>query len=702
MASAAQPESLLSRPVSTLKGVGPRVAAHLERLGITAVRDLLFHLPIRYQDRTRVTPIGALRPFADAQVEATIELTQVQFGRRRALLCRVSDGTGALTLRFFHFTRAQQDNLRRGVRLRCYGEVRPGPMTLEMIHPEYQRVDQRDPAPVEDRLTPVYPITQGLHQANLRRLIAQALECLARPADVGPELDECVPGDAAIARAPSLTESLRYVHRPPPGADVEALAARVHPAQRRLAFDELLAHHLSLRQRRTEVAHRRAPVLGTAGELSRAFLARLGFELTAAQRRVAGEIYADLARPVPMMRLVQGDVGSGKTVVAALAALCAIEAGRQAALMAPTELLAEQHLRTFRRWFEPLGVRVLWLSGKVGRGERARVLTGLAQHGGAIVIGTHALFQEPVVFANLALVIVDEQHRFGVHQRLLLRDKGASGDAAPHQLIMTATPIPRTLAMVGYADLDNSVIDELPPGRQPVQTSVIPDTRRAEIIERMLAARRDNRQIYWVCTLIEESESLQCQAATDTAAELAASLPGVRVGLVHGRLKPADKDEVMLAFARRDLDLLVATTVIEVGVDIPNASLMIIENPERLGLAQLHQLRGRVGRGTRQSDCILLYHAPLSELARQRLAIIRETSDGFAIAERDLALRGPGELLGTRQAGALEMKVADLARDADLLEEAVRIAERLLRDHPGQAQRIVNRWLANALHYVEA
>jgi ATP-dependent DNA helicase RecG len=691
---------LQSQPVTSLRGVGPRVAQRLVNLGIETVQDLLFHLPLRYQDRTRVVPIGSLRPGDEAVIEGTVDLAEVKFGRRRMLLVRLSDGTGALMLRFFHFNANQQAGFTRGVRLRCFGEVRPGVVTLEMIHPDYRRMDAAAVEAVEEHLTPIYPSTEGVHQLTLRALTEQALERLAQAGDAG--LREWLPAELLREfKLPSLAAAIRYVHRPPPEASIESLEAGRHPAQQRLVFEELLAHHLSLRQLRHAAKAQRAPGLDGDGRLRARFAAALAFALTGAQRRVGAEIAADLAREHPMLRLVQGDVGSGKTVVAALAALQAVEAGTQVAVMAPTELLAEQHYRNFHAWLAPLGVEVAWLSGKIKGRARDAALAALAEGRAAVAIGTHALFQEDVRFARLGLVIVDEQHRFGVHQRLALRDKGRQGELRPHQLTMTATPIPRTLAMTLYADLDASVIDELPPGRSPVQTVVIPDSRRPEIVERVRQACAQGRQAYWVCTLIEESEALQCQAAADTAAQLAEALPELRVGLVHGRLKPREKEAVMAAFKVHGLDLLVATTVIEVGVDVPNASLMIVENAERLGLAQLHQLRGRVGRGAQQSNCVLMYHGPLSEQARSRLGVLRDTTDGFEIARRDLELRGPGEVLGTRQTGLLSLRIADLLRDQDLLPGIERAAERLLSAYPEHVAPLIRRWLGDAGRYGE-
>lgn len=689
---------LQSQPVTALRGVGPRAAQRLANLGIVTVQDLLFHLPSRYQDRTRVVPMGSLRPGDQAVVEGTVDLAEVKFGRKRMLLVRIADGTGALTLRFFHFNANQQTGFARGTRVRCYGEVRPGTVTLEMIHPEYHRVDPSAIEPVEEHLTPIYPTTEGLHQLSLRALTDQALERLARAGDGG--LQDWLPPELLRQfRLPSIAAALRYVHRPPPEASVESLETGRHPAQQRLVFEELLAHHLSLRQLRHAAKAQRAPRLDGTGVLRERFVAALPFALTAAQQRVFADIAADLARDHPMLRLVQGDVGSGKTVVAALAALQAIEAGAQVAVMAPTELLAEQHQRNFRDWLTPLGVEVAWLSGKVKGRMRAAAVTALAEGRAQVAIGTHALFQEDVRFARLGLVIVDEQHRFGVHQRLALRDKGKQGALHPHQLTMTATPIPRTLAMTLYADLDASIIDELPPGRTPVQTVVIPDSRRPEVVERVRDACAQGRQAYWVCTLIEESEALECQAAADTAAQLVVALHDVRVGLVHGRMKPREKEAAMAAFKAHQVDLLVATTVIEVGVDVPNASLMIIENAERLGLAQLHQLRGRVGRGAAQSSCVLLYRAPLSAPARARLGVLRDTTDGFEIARRDLELRGPGEVLGTRQTGLLNLRIADLVRDQEQLPAVERAAARLLADYPTHVTPLIRRWLGDAGRY---
>ncbi len=686
---------ILDDPVIKLNGVGPKLAQTLERLKILRVGDLLFHLPLRYQDRTRLTPIGALRIYHEAQIEGTIEAAQIVFGRRRSLVCRVSDGTGALHLRFFYFSRSQQNRLAAGRRVRCFGEARRGPKTIEMIHPECQVIDLDDPPPVAEVLTPIYPATEGLHQPRLRKLTDQALAIM----DSYEVVDELIPtGIMDKLGLPGLHEALRFVHRPPPDASTEQLAESVHPAQRRLVFEELLAHQISLKRLRENARDFAAPKIAGSSLRARLFEG-FGFDLTHAQQRVIEELDRDIASGVPMLRLLQGDVGAGKTAVAATVATVLIEHGYQVALMAPTELLAEQHARNLQRWFEPLDVDVVLLTSRLTKAARAPLLERLASDRPALAIGTHALFQSDVAYGRLGLIIVDEQHRFGVDQRLALRDKGAREGFRPHQLIMTATPIPRTLAMTAYADLDVSVLDELPPGRKPVRTAVLPETRRHEIVERIAAACREGRQVYWVCPLIDESEALQYQAATDTAEQLAEALPDIRIGLVHGRLPEKDKDAAMAAFVQGKTALLVATTVVEVGVDVPNASLMIIENAERLGLSQLHQLRGRVGRGGQQADCLLLYKAPLSPMAKERLQVMRETTDGFVIADRDLALRGPGELLGTRQAGASQFRIADLSRDAALLLDVQKTATQLLSDHPVAARELIGRWLAERVEY---
>ncbi|MBC2679359.1 ATP-dependent DNA helicase RecG [Pseudomonas baltica] len=680
--------------VTALKGVGEAMAEKLAKVGLENLQDVLFHLPLRYQDRTRVVPIGALHPGQDAVIEGVVSGADVSMGKRRSLLVRLGDGSGSLSLRFYHFSNAQKEALKRGTHLRCYGEARPGASGLEIYHPEYRVLTGEEDIPVEQNLTPIYPTTEGLTQQRLRQLSQQALDLL------GPRsLPDWLPLELAREhRLAPLDEAIRYLHRPPPDADLEELAVGHHWAQHRLAFEELLTHQLSQQRLRESLRAQRAPALPLAKDLPGRYLHNLGFAPTGAQRRVGAEIAYDLSQPEPMLRLVQGDVGAGKTVVAALAALQALEAGYQVALMAPTEILAEQHFITFQRWLEPLGIEVAWLAGKLKGKARVSALERIV--GGApMVVGTHALFQAEVQFARLALVIIDEQHRFGVQQRLALRQKGVGGTLCPHQLIMTATPIPRTLAMSAYADLDTSVLDELPPGRTPVNTVLVADSRRPEVVERVRAACAEGRQAYWVCTLIEESEELTCQAAQSTFEELTLALGELRVGLIHGRMKPVEKAAVMALFKAGELQLLIATTVIEVGVDVPNSSLMIIENPERLGLAQLHQLRGRVGRGSAASHCVLLYHPPLSQIGRERLGIMRETNDGFVIAEKDLQLRGPGEMLGTRQTGLLQFKVADLMRDADLLPAVRYAAQVLIERWPGHVTPLLERWLRHGQQY---
>lgn len=683
--------------VTSLKGVGGKVAERLAKLNIFSVQDLLFHLPLRYEDRTRVYQIADLMPLMHATVLAEVVSSEVQFGKRRSWLVKVKDHSGYLTLRFFHFTAAQKNAVVPGVTLRCFGEAKRGPRGLEMLHPEY-RLQQDDALPeVAETLTPVYPTTEGMKQASWRSLTDAALQYLQRF-----QPDEWIP--ANLLRHPwSLTDALLYIHRPPPDASLSLLEQGKHPAQQRLIIEELTAQQLSMYKLRSQGQQQQGIALQIDASLEQQFLSRLPFQPTGAQQRVVTEIRQDLAKNLPMLRLVQGDVGSGKTLVAALSALTAIGQGYQVALMAPTELLAEQHAASFSRWFEPLGITVGWLGGKSKGKARQQALDDIASGQVQMVIGTHALFQQQVIFRQLALIIIDEQHRFGVHQRLALREKGGNGNHYPHQLVMTATPIPRTLAMTAYADLDTSIIDELPPGRTPVTTVAIPDSRRDDIINRVRqVVLQEKRQAYWVCTLIEESEALQCQAAEDAALALQQALPELNIGLVHGRLKSAEKQQVMQSFSSGELHLLVATTVIEVGVDVPNASLMIIENPERLGLAQLHQLRGRVGRGSTASHCVLLYHAPLSRTAQSRLAVLRDSNDGFVIAQRDLEIRGPGELLGTRQTGLMQFRIADITRDSDLLPQAQQLAKQLWQqDRPASLQ-LIRRWLANKEIYSHA
>jgi ATP-dependent DNA helicase RecG len=686
---------LLANPLTSLKGIGPALAKKLEKLGLHRVEDLLFLLPLRYEDRTQLVRIGALVAGMRCLISGEVLLAETAYRGRRNLLVRVSDGSGQLTLRFFHFSRQQQAQFQSGVHVTCFGEVRRGSAGFEMIHPEYRILRDEQGAAISDSLTPVYPATEGVQQGRLRNLTDQALRAM----DEDPPVELLPESITRKLGMPSLAEAIRYLHRPPADADIEQIQAGKHPCQQRLAFEELLAHYLSLRSLRALAETDDAIELVEGNEQVSGFIADLPYTLTGAQQRVVDEILGDLSQPHPMMRLIQGDVGSGKTVVAAIACLKAISCGVQAAIMAPTEILAEQHWRNFSDWFRPLGIEPAWLSGSQKVAARREALESIADGRAHLVVGTHALFQEGVEFDRLALVVIDEQHRFGVHQRMALRDKGVGADGHPHQLVMTATPIPRTLAMAAYADLDTSVIDELPPGRQPVATIAVPDSRRAEIIERVRAACASGQQAYWVCPLIEESEALDYQAAEASYQVLTEALPELRVGLVHGRMRPAEKERGMQAFKEGLIQVLVATTVIEVGVDVPNASLMIIENTERMGLSQLHQLRGRVGRGAAQSHCVLLYKPPLGRLAKERLAVLRDTNDGFIVAQRDLELRGPGELLGTRQTGLPDYRVANLVRDAELMPQVQITAEQIRTSSAGRAAAIVRRWLGDAGRY---
>ena len=681
----------------------PVLRDKLRKLGLVRPVDLVLHLPLRYEDETEILTVASAPPGVPVQVEVEVLDVNVEFRPRRQLVARAADASGELMLRFLNFYGSQTKQLERardeGKRLRVFGELRHGFFGAEMVHPRYRVVS--DDAPLPQALTPVYPTTAGVSQAALRRLIATAL------GDV--PLDELLDAQWCAAHdLPPLAEAVRLLHAPPPGVSEAALQGREHPAWRRIKFDEVLAQQLSLRRAYLARREKGAPCLVSPGVLAGQLLERLPFGLTGAQRRVVDEIVADLRQPYPMQRLLQGDVGSGKTIVAALAACQAIESGYQAAFMAPTEILAEQHFLKLKAWLAPLGIEVAWLTGSLkSAAKRAaqQQVAGTAH----LVVGTHALIQEGVDFARLGLAIVDEQHRFGVAQRLELRKKGqkpAGEDDGtghpPHQLMMSATPIPRTLAMSYYADLDVSVLDELPPGRTPVRTKLVADGRRAEVVGAVRGAVEQGRQAYWVCPLIEESEKLQLQTALDTHAALVAELGGLAVGLVHGRLKSEEKAATMAAFAAGEIDVLVATTVIEVGVDVPNASLMVIEHAERFGLSQLHQLRGRVGRGAHESVCVLLYQMPLSPTARARLKVIFESTDGFEIARQDLALRGPGEFIGSRQSGVPLLRYADLELDADLVELARTEAEHLLREHPGRVQRHLARWLGSREEMLKA
>jgi ATP-dependent DNA helicase RecG len=685
----------LASPLTVLNGVGPALTERLERLNLYRVEDLLFLLPLRYEDRTQLVRLGALQAGQRCLVTGEVLLAETVYRGRRNLLIRIGDGSGQLTLRFIHFSRQQQAQFVPGARLTCFGEARKGAAGLEMIHPEYRILRPNQDAAINASLTPIYPATEGVQQGRLRSLTDQALRIMASTPPA-----ELLPADTRNQLGlPPLAHAIAYLHRPPADADVTKILEGSHPCQERLVFEELLAHYLSLRKLRLLARTESARPLIDGSDAVAAFVSTLPFELTAAQQRVVDELMGDMSEPHPMMRLLQGDVGSGKTVVAAIACRNAIACDVQAAVMAPTELLAEQHWKSFASWFDPLGISCAWLSGSQRAVARRQALQTIADGSAQLVVGTHALFQEGVQFKRLALVVIDEQHRFGVHQRMALRDKGVSDLGHPHQLVMTATPIPRTLAMAAYADLDTSVIDELPPGRKPVATIALPDSRRAEVIDRVRSACLSGQQAYWVCPLIEESDVLDYEAAQASYASLSAALPDVRVGLVHGRMRPSEKELGMRAFKDGEIQLLVATTVVEVGVDVPNASLMIVENAERMGLSQLHQLRGRVGRGSEQSHCVLLYRSPLGQLARERLSVLRDTNDGFVVAQRDLELRGPGELLGTRQTGLPEYRIANLLRDAHLMPSVQIAAESIQRDAPDRATAIVRRWLGDADRY---
>ena len=684
-------------PLTALSGVGTAISEKLSRIGINNVQDLLFHLPMRYEDRTRITPIIDLRPESYATIEGIVQLTEVQFGKRPILSTTLSDGTSKITLKFFNFNAGMKNSLAAGVRVKAFGEVKRGRYMAEIHHPEYQIIRGNEPLVLAETLTPIYSTTEGLKQASLRKLTEQALALLAKV-----PVAELLP-DEFNPHKYSLKQALQLLHRPDPSISPEQLEKGEHPAQKRLIFEELLAHNLAMQQVRLGIQQHFAEPLRYQTDLKQRFLASLPFQPTKAQQRVTLDIENDLIKPHPMMRLVQGDVGSGKTLVAALAALLAIDNGKQVALMAPTEILAEQHANNFANWLKPFGIEVGWLAGKVKGKARKAQLEAIKNGEVQMIIGTHALFQDQVEFADLALVIIDEQHRFGVHQRLTLREKGAKGDIYPHQLIMTATPIPRTLAMTVYADLDTSIIDELPPGRTPITTVAVSEDRRNEIVQRVYqACKNEKRQAYWVCTLIDESEVLEAQAAAAMAEDLQRALPDLRIGLVHGRMKPQEKQSIMAEFKTGNLDLLVATTVIEVGVDVPNASLMIIENSERLGLAQLHQLRGRVGRGSTASHCVLMYKPPLGKISQKRLAVLRDSQDGFVIAEKDLEIRGPGEVLGTKQTGIAEFKIANLMRDRKMIPLVQNYAKQLIAKYPDIADKLIKRWLNEKTVYSQA
>lgn len=683
--------------LTELAGVGAKMAEKLHKIGLNNVQDVLFHLPLRYEDRTRIWPINRVAPGQYLTVQGEVSHCSIQFGKRKMLTVKIGDGTGSVTLKFFNFNASMKNSFSDGKQVKAYGEIKGSQFGLEIIHPDYHLFSEPTALSAEETLTPVYPTTDGLRQTTLRNLTDQALSLLEKSA-----VTELLPA-GLYDQQMTLAQALQVMHRPTPDISLEQFDAGKHPAQKRLILEELLAQNLSMLALRSKGQQHQSWSFTPQDTLKQQLLASLPFTPTGAQQRVVADIEADLGKSQPMMRLVQGDVGSGKTLVAALAALRAIEHGYQVALMAPTELLAEQHALNFTQWLNPMGIEVGWMAGKLKGKAREKELVRIASGDAKMVVGTHALFQDQVVFNNLALIIIDEQHRFGVHQRLDLREKGAASGYYPHQLVMTATPIPRTLAMTAYADMDTSVIDELPPGRTPIQTVALPDSRRPQIIERIRATcQQEGRQTYWVCTLIDESEVLEAQAASDTADELTRLLPELKVGLVHGRMKPKEKQAIMASFKAGEIDLLVATTVIEVGVDVPNASLMVIENPERLGLAQLHQLRGRVGRGEIASHCVLLYHAPLTKTAQKRLAVLRESSDGFVIAQRDLEIRGPGELLGTKQTGIADFKVADLIRDQYLIPQVQKLARYIHDQYPDNAIAIIDRWIGQRENYSNA
>ena len=684
-------------PLQTLPGVGKQIAKHLSRLNIHSVADLLFHLPIRYQDRTHIQPISLLSP-GEVVIEGEVTSAVSSSQGRTKLLCEMSDGTGKVQLRFFHVLPFQAKSLKPGTRLRCYGDVRLGSRGFEMIHPEYKILIDGKPLPVEPYLTAFYPSTEGLSQYTLRKLMTTALTWLESENVFSELLPETL---IESFKLPTLREAILAIHKPPQPTPIDELLGYKTASHRRLIFEELLAYRISLLNIKKTFQSQSGVSLTKNEKLTHALLEQLPFNLTNAQARVIKTVTQDLMKAQPMLRLVQGDVGSGKTVIAALAMLQAVENGYQAAMMAPTELLAEQHYRVFKRWLEPLGVEVIYLAGNVKGRARTDALNSIEKGKAQITLGTHALFQEKVNFCQLALVVVDEQHRFGVHQRSLFKEKGSMATSHPHQLIMTATPIPRTLAMSLYADLDCSTIDELPPGRTPISTSVMMNLRRDEVVARIRDACGEGRQAYWVCPLIDESETLACQSAIQMFEQLQVSLPTLKVGLIHGRMRSEDKVAIMSAFKAGEVQLLVATTVIEVGVDVPNASLMVIENAERLGLSQLHQLRGRVGRGGIASHCVLLYQHPLSNVAKERLTVMRETTDGFKIAQRDLELRGPGEVLGVRQTGDVVFHFADLVRDSELIPGVQQAADVIMQHHAEVVSLLEDRWIGQKKHYVK-
>ena len=690
-------EKYLGKNLGIIKGIGPKSIEKLARLGIKTIQDLLLHLPIRYQDRTKKTLIKDLRPGSFAVVDAVIDYSQIKFGRRRSLFVEVYDDTGSIGLRFFYFTTAQKKNFLSGKKIRCFGEVRNGPNSFELIHPEYFFIGKEDSRQFDSTLTPIYPSTEGISQRSWRDYINKAIQLL----DKEVIFQELLPSNILDENGlPSLKEAICFLHKPPTTVSYELLFNFQHPAQQRLIFEELLTYHICLKDLRKKNKKKLAPNISKGSrQLASELKKKLPFTLTNAQKNTFEEAFSDLSSGYPMMRLIQGDVGCGKTIIAALISACVVEANYQVALMAPTELLAEQHQRNFSEWFSYLKIKVGFLCGKHKGKEREKILRDLANGEISVLIGTHALFQKDVIFQSLGLVIVDEQHRFGVNQRLRLREKGKK--SIPHQLTMTATPIPRTLAMTAYADHDLSIIDELPPGRKPVVTSVISQEKRNEIVERVGENCERGQQAYWVCNLIEESEFLQAQAAEDIFSELEKSLTSLKIGLLHGKQKSIEKEKIMQEFNNGEINLLVSTTVIEVGVDVPNANVMIIENAERLGLAQLHQLRGRVGRGLKESHCVLMYRSPLSQVAKERLSILRETNDGFLVSKKDLELRGPGEVLGIRQTGELNFKIADMSRDYLMLDRVQNAANKLINEDTNIVNEFTHRWIGEKTIYYD-
>jgi len=687
-----------NHPIQNIRGVGPKIADTLSNLGIYQVEDAVFHLPYKYEDRTNLTPIGDAPYETPLLVEGEIVKSTVVFRGRRMLITEIFDGTGRLTMRMFHFAFAQHKNLKEGHRIRCFGTIRHGPKGKEMIHPQYQVFSKDEEVEIEDHLTPIYPSTSNLQQGRLRKLIQGSIIYCQKNNLLKENWETEDEGGFK-----DLLSALTFIHNPPTETSLELLSSGQHPAQRKLIKEELVAHILCSGMLKRETELRKSPLMQSASRQENLLLGSLGFELTNAQTRVWDEIKQDFEKETPMRRLLQGDVGSGKTVIAALATLQASDNSLQTAFMCPTEILAEQHYENMTQWFTDLGIKVDLLLGSTKAKDRKRILSDLQNGKTQVLLGTHALFQKDVIFKSVGLTIIDEQHRFGVHQRFTLLEKGGDKEKSPHQLIMTATPIPRTLSMTVYGALDTSIIDELPPGRRPVETTSRPNSMRSKVIKRIEEVCLDGQRVYWVCTLIEDSDELEAQAAEELFKEISKEVPKVKTGLVHGRLKKEEKDKVINRFRKGDIQLLVCTTVIEVGVDVPEATLMIIENPERLGLAQLHQLRGRVGRkADTDSHCLLLFREPLSELAKERISTMENTNDGFVIAEKDLELRGGGDIHGLRQSGLMNLKIANPIRDSDLLESAQQEALLIAKTNELQARSLINRWIGARLDYSDS